>query len=226
MSYQPNNQQGTPYGADPYGQQPGPGYQPPQYQQQPPGYQQPQYQQPSQQPWPQQPGGPQGGPPRRGHTLRNVLLASGAVVVVLIALGAALSAGQQPTRPAAAASPRPSSVPSPAARPKHSAAVAPAHAAAAKPASPYVIAHFTGSGIENTPQFTTLGTWTLKWSYNCASFGQLGNFAVLENGGTGMVTVNELGPGGHGTTYGYGDAGRHYLAVDSECAWSMRVIGQ
>jgi len=88
-----------------------------------------------------------------------------------------------------------------------------------------VIAHFRGSGIENTSRFTTPSTWTLRWSYNCASFGQSGNFAVLENGGAAGVTVNELGMHGHGTTHGYNDAGRHYLEVDSECSWSMKAIG-
>ena len=96
---------------------------------------------------------------------------------------------------------------------------------ASRPVRPHVIARFAGSGIENTPRFRTSGTWLLRWSYNCANFGQPGNFAVLEDGEAGGVAVNELGTHGHGKTYGYGDAGRHYLEVDSECHWSMKIIG-
>ena len=97
--------------------------------------------------------------------------------------------------------------------------------ASAKPHHLAVIARFSGSGIENTRRFTIggNGNWKLKWSYDCASFGK-GNFAVLENG-LGTVDVNELGLRGHGTTRGYGDAGQHYLQVNSECTWKMRVLG-
>jgi len=90
-----------------------------------------------------------------------------------------------------------------------------------------VIAAFTGSGQENTRKFMIGGdgTWKLKWAYSCASFGFKGNFIVQEDGGFAGVSVNELGLHGHGSTYGYGDQGRHYLAVNSECDWTMRVVG-
>ena len=39
------------------------------------------------------------------------------------------------------------------------------------------------------------------------------------------VNVNELGHHGHGHTFGYSDRGRHYLQVDSECSWRLKVIG-
>jgi hypothetical protein len=50
---------------------------------------------------------------------------------------------------------------------------------------------------------------------------------VEEDGGSDMngVTVNELGMGGLSSTYGYNDAGSHFLAVDSECSWTVKVIG-
>ena len=90
-----------------------------------------------------------------------------------------------------------------------------------------LVATFSGKGIENTPKFTVGRDWKLEWSYNCSSFGLKGNFIVFEDGGRDLsgVRVNELGKGGHSTTYAYNDAGRHYLAVDSECAWKAKVIG-
>ena len=40
------------------------------------------------------------------------------------------------------------------------------------------------------------------------------------------VTVNQLGLHGRGLTHAYGDAGRHYLVVNSECAWWLTALGQ
>jgi hypothetical protein len=89
---------------------------------------------------------------------------------------------------------------------------------------PHTVAVFSGSGIENTPRFTVPATWKLAWQYNCASFGQAGNFQVYEDGTSGRVNVNELGKGGHGATFGYSDAGSHYLEVNSECRWRLKII--
>ena len=91
-----------------------------------------------------------------------------------------------------------------------------------------VLARFHGSGIENTSRFTVPGSgnWELKWSYNCASTGGSGNFIVNEDNDNDLngASVNELGPGGHGVTHVYGDAGSHYLSVNSECTWSMKAV--
>ncbi|HET7015386.1 MAG TPA: hypothetical protein VFI65_15825 [Streptosporangiaceae bacterium] len=100
--------------------------------------------------------------------------------------------------------------------------------APAKPqAAAKVLATFSGSGIENTPKFAVRGTWKLEWRYDCTSFGFKGNFAILTDGGNDPsgADVNELGKTGHGATYAYGDGGRHYLAIDSECAWRVKVVG-
>jgi hypothetical protein len=94
---------------------------------------------------------------------------------------------------------------------------------------PGVLARFSGSGAETTRRFTVPGSgnWALKWSYNCAALGSKGNFIVTEDQAdmTG-VSVNELGLQGHGVTHGYGDAGRHYLVVNSECAWSLTAVAK
>lgn len=89
-----------------------------------------------------------------------------------------------------------------------------------------VIATFSGSGIENTAKFTVTGDWVLQWTYDCSAFGDTGNFIVSEDGGSDFsgASVNELGSGGHGQTHAYGDAGTHYLAVDSECSWTAKVV--
>jgi hypothetical protein len=172
------------------------------YPQQPPGAYPGQYQPPQQ-------------PPRR-NVLRGCLIAAAALLGVFIiigVIGAALGGGK--STPAASGTT--------AAAPAASTSAA---APAAHPAAPraHVIAVFTGSGIENTARFTTPSDWTLKWSYNCASIGFSGNFIVGEDS-FGSVNVNELGMHGHGTTHGYSDAGRHYLSVNSECHWKLKVIG-
>lgn len=212
MTYPPSR---PPYEPDPYGQQqPPPGYQPrPQRQPYPP---QQSFQQPGQPPWPRP---PQVRTARRSHTVRNVLLSMAGALMVLAVVSIALNGGGTGSPHKRAGSAINSA---PAVSTRHSAA---GHTPAPAPVRPHVIARFTGSGIENTPRFRTPGTWLLRWSYNCASFGQSGNFAVLEDGGVGGVAVNELGLNGHGKTYGYGDAGRHYLEVDSECHWSVKVVG-
>jgi hypothetical protein len=147
-------------------------------------------------------------PPRKRHTLA-IVLTTIAAVIVAGAIASALS-GAGKGAPRAGAS-------TPAASHHH------VRHRAARRVRPHLIARFHGSGIENTARFTTPATWKLKWSYSCASFGSEGNFAVNENG-FGPVAVNELGHGGHGVTHGYNDAGRHYLEINSECQWWMKVI--
>ena len=109
-------------------------------------------------------------------------------------------------------------------------AAAPAPAPAAAP-KPTIIATFTGSGIQNTTSFTTPATWHLSWYYNCSNFGQSGNFQVYEYNTDGSldlaggVMVNELGMGkGPVATQVYGDAGQHYLSVNSECNWQVVAV--
>lgn len=90
-----------------------------------------------------------------------------------------------------------------------------------------VIARFNGSGTQNTGSFTTPGNWALSWSYwGCP--GGTANFQVTEYNTDGSpdfngVSVNELGTGrGPVATYAYGDAGTHYLSVNTEgCSWSL-----
>jgi hypothetical protein len=100
--------------------------------------------------------------------------------------------------------------------------------AAAAPAAARTVATFSGSGIENTPRFTVTATWKLIYSFNCSAFGYSGNFQVYEDGGSDFngVSVNDLAMSKSATTWAYGDAGTHYLQVNSECAWEMKVVDE
>jgi hypothetical protein len=114
-----------------------------------------------------------------------------------------------------------------------------APAAAVKPTSPavsspaassgsnQVITRLNGSGTQNTATFTTPDSWHLSWSYWGCSDGR-SNFQVFEYNSDGSldssgISVNELGTGrGPVATYAYGDAGTHYLSVNTEgCSWSL-----
>jgi hypothetical protein len=99
----------------------------------------------------------------------------------------------------------------------------------AQPGGPLnLIATYRGHGIKNTAKFTISGSgdWELKYSYDCTTFGVAGNFIVFEDGGKDLkgVHVNELGKHGQGVTHAYGDAGSHYLAISSECDWTVQVL--
>jgi hypothetical protein len=132
--------------------------------------------------------------------------------------------------PAAAAATSPATSPAAVSSAASAAAGTPSGTASPPAAGgPVVLARFSGSGAKTTRRFTVPGSgnWELKWSYSCASLGSKGNFAVTEDqaGPTG-VTVSELGLHGRGVTHAYGDAGRHYLVVNSECAWRLTAVGQ
>jgi hypothetical protein len=221
------------YGDDPSQQWTAPGY----HQQQPESqqpYMQPQqqwsyqpqqpYMQPQQQ-WSYQPPGPPSGrpPQNQGRRAAKIILGGIGVIIVLGAVGAALGGHNRNSSDARAA----------ASGGVRSTAPAPAPSATRKTQVPTLklrtIATFTGSGIQNTPQFTVggNGTWKLLWAYNCASFGSSGNFIVSTDdmNDPNGVDVNELNTHGHGATYAYDDAGRHFLSVNSECNWRVRVIG-
>jgi hypothetical protein len=237
MTYQP------PWGPDPEPYQPyepQPGYQAPQ----PPPQHDPRWepdprfapqpepdrawashQRPPQNPYRPQPPGRQPRPSNRPSKKRRWPYVLGVAIVAIISFAIGDAAGgsgktaspSSPSSAAAAQSAPVSSSPAPRAK-----------ASAAAPAQPRVLARFKGSGIQNTSRFTVAGSgnWELKWSYNCASFGDSGNFIVGEDGDNDFngASVNELGPRGHGVTHIYGDAGSHYLDVNSECDWTLKAV--
>jgi len=153
-----------------------------------------------------------------------VLLLIGVAFISFVAGIAAGSAGHGAS-PASAVSTAPVT---PAQVSTAGSSAAPSEAAARAAATGRVLATFTGNGIETTARFTVprSGNWELKWSYSCASLGSRGNFIVDEDNDSNLngVAVNELGTGGSGITHAYGDAGSHYLDVNSECDWSMSAV--
>jgi hypothetical protein len=90
------------------------------------------------------------------------------------------------------------------------------------PATPTVLYSKTGSGIGSTPNFTTGAEWQVQYTYDCANFGQQGNFAVTDESD---VLVNALAAGGSDTAYVHNSPGTHSLTVNSECNWTIKVIG-
>jgi hypothetical protein len=89
-----------------------------------------------------------------------------------------------------------------------------------------VLARFAGSGAKNTATFESPADYVVRWRYSCAALGSSGTFIVSGDGGGDRdgAMVSELGSGGAGTTHIYRDAGRHYLSIHSECAWSITVF--
>ena len=150
--------------------------------------------------------------------MRNTL----AAICATFALGVVIAGikSHESGSPAASSGSEPTT--SSAARPA-AASSSPAAAAAAN-----TVATFTGSGTENTPRFTVTSTWRLVYSFSCSNFGQAGNFAVLEDGGNDFngVTVDDLALSKSASTWAYNDAGTHHLEIDSECAWTVKVVAE
>ncbi len=164
------------------------------------------------------------GPPRRPRRSRTALIVVGSVfgAFILIAVIAGIAGSKGHTAVGGSTSP--------AATTAGNSATAVSTPSATRSAAPKArtVATFTGSGIQKTPRFTVTATWKLVYSFSCASFGQSGNFAVLEDGGTDLngVTVNDLAMSKSASTWAYSDAGSHYLEIDSECAWKVRVVDE
>ena len=85
----------------------------------------------------------------------------------------------------------------------------------------------SGSGSKSTQTFTVSDSWQMKWSYDCSSFGDRGNFQVYIYTSDGAMSfdnngVNQLGSSGSDTEY-YHTGGSYYLEVNSECSWHITV---
>lgn len=101
------------------------------------------------------------------------------------------------------------------------------------PVPPQVLLNFSGNGIENSAPFLVNSSQvTVTYSFNCSSFGGSGNFiADLEYGNQSSLNsddqsiANQLAPSGHATTsvYPQDPGNNYYVAVNSECSWSVKV---
>jgi hypothetical protein len=189
-----------------------PGYQPPQG---PPGWQQPGYGQ--QPPWGPQPGyQPPQPPPRKPwiarHKVLTGLIAFGCLIVIIIAANAGGSSSSSSAGSTATQAAAPSSAPGTTAPPPPS-------------FTPHTVATYSGSGIENTPKFTVTASWKLAYSFDCSNFGTSGNFQVFEDGGFNILT-NDLAASKSASTMQYSDAGTHYLQINSECSWTVKIVDE
>lgn len=182
-----------------------------QYQQQP-RYTPPQQPYYAPQPYAPQPYAP---PPRKRRTGLKVFLGvcGGLFLIGVIAAVASPSSSTSSAQPATAS--------------QSHAAAAPAPAQHAKAATAKTVATFKGDGVQSTPQFTVTSNWKLDYSFDCSSFGYAGNFIVMEDGGLGgAMDVNTLAMSKSSSSYAYGDAGQHYIKVDSECSWTLKVVDE
>lgn len=91
-----------------------------------------------------------------------------------------------------------------------------------------VLLNVSGSGQHQTQMFTAVGDWDIAYAFDCSNFGPSGNFIVIVYGSDGNMSfgntgLNELGPGRSGITHEH-HGGTYYLAINSECNWTMRVL--
>jgi len=95
----------------------------------------------------------------------------------------------------------------------------------AKPTSKTIMT-FKGNGIKNSPKFKTGDDWVIDYTYDCSSFGSKGNFQVMyyTDGELDNIAVNELAKKGSDSAPVYGDSGTHYLSINSECSWTVKVV--
>lgn len=149
-------------------------------------------------------------PKKKSHIARNILLGTIGFFVAVGAISAAVSGAKTPTSPAAAATS--TAVAHPAA------ATSAVHAAA-----PTVVLTQSGNGMVTTSPFTVAADWSLTYTFNCASFGQAGNFIVYVDYPSGATIANSLATSGGTTTYQTDAAGTHSMLISSECDWTIKV---
>lgn len=146
------------------------------------------------------------------HKVLSVILG----IIVLIIIGSALggsSSQNNKSVPAASDKPQTSTA-------QKSSTPAP---------TPQTLLDLQGSGTKQTQKFTAAGDWDLNWSYDCSNFGNQGNFIVTVYNSDGSVSfenteVNQLGSSGSDVQH-YHKSGTYYLAIDSECNWTVNVKG-
>jgi hypothetical protein len=86
----------------------------------------------------------------------------------------------------------------------------------------------SGSGQYQTARYTVggAGDYDIDWTYREGSMGTSVNFQIYGDGGSDFAVTdpNQLGTGGSGVVHVYNDAGTHYLQVNSEGGWTLKVV--
>ena len=180
-------------------------------------------------------------PPRKpSHRVRNGAIAAVVVLVVLAAIGSAAGHPTSSSPPAAAGA----TAGTAAGAAVTSAPLAVATVAAiAQPSSPPPVAPaattktllaITGNGIKTSKSFRASGdSVDVTYSFNCAAFGSQGNFQIMFYGASALgptmpdILANALAAKGSDTTTEYlnGATGPFHVEINSECGWSVKVIG-
>jgi hypothetical protein len=94
-----------------------------------------------------------------------------------------------------------------------------------------VLFNRTNEGDYTSAPFVIKGALIgIKYTYDCSSFGDSGNFIVdIESldGGDDIPVANELGSDGSKIVYGYPKepGSYYYVNVVSECSWAVAVVG-
>ena len=164
---------------------------------------------------------PQSPPPpkKKHHWVRNTFLTVVGLVVLIVIIAVAKGRSSSTDTPSVAASPEGGAAAQKASSP-----------AATHPAAfqPQTLLDISGSGQDTTAKFTvgSNGDWDVYWTYNEGSFGQSVNFDFDADGGSDFNVngPNQLGAGRSGITHVYNDAGTHYLEINSEGNWTVKVV--
>jgi len=102
------------------------------------------------------------------------------------------------------------------------------------PPTPGTLLSISGSGIKSSKEFAASGdSVDVTYTYNCSSFGAEGNFIINFYGANSLGPdipdgiANDLGMSGGDTSTEYlnGATGPFHLEVNSECKWTVKVIG-
>jgi hypothetical protein len=150
---------------------------------------------------------------KKGHFWRNAGIGCAGLIVLAIIIGIAISSSASKSLSDSTSSPATSTSSAP--------------KASNAPKAAAVLLDKTGSGINQTPKFKAAGDWQIEWSYDCAKFGQDGNFAIMVYSGSGSpvgVAANQLGKKGADTSYQH-RGGEYYLDINSTCDWHVVVKG-
>ena len=154
--------------------------------------------------------------------MRRVTAVGGAAILVVVLATGAKACGSTPKASSAAVSP---TTIAPVAA-TSAATSATAKAAPSTTAAPSTLLDVNGTGDKTTDPFTAKGAWHINYSYNCAAFGQAGDFGILVQGGDGFSDQgpNTQGMSGQDSNF-EPQGGTFTLQIISECQWHVTVTG-
>lgn len=83
----------------------------------------------------------------------------------------------------------------------------------------------SGTGTNNTPDFTTGPDWSITYSFTCSGPASQDAFVVTVYDGSQVhdTPVDVHAAKGSGTGYEHGNPGTHHLSVQTSCRWTFTV---